>query len=183
MADVTDKEMTEGMEEASPAPKRFSMLKVGLPVLLAQIIVAYFLASYVIVPMFFDSAEATQKKKSPASEKAREERSGKDDDGKKYGVIHQLEDIIVNPAESQGSQFLLINLALEVKSKDDVEILKKREVIVRDILIRLLSGKTVEELDGPDDKERLREEIKKEVSKVLPEGHLYNVYFSNYIIQ
>ncbi|NOX36590.1 MAG: flagellar basal body-associated FliL family protein [Calditrichaeota bacterium] len=185
MADIRDNIPEESLESPQEETKRFSMIKVGIPVLIIQIIVSYFLANYLIVPMFFDQASAHSSSRSAeVSEEAAPADSGEDEEQEReYGVIHQLEDIIVNPAESQGSQFLLINLAFEVKSEDDVELLKQREVIVRDILIQLLSGKTLLELDGPDDKELLRKEIIERVSKVLPKGHLYNVYFSNYIIQ
>ncbi len=155
--------------------KRVSVVKVGIPLLVVQILIAYFLANYVIVPMFFDQAKATSYEEDAGEEDSSEE---KDRD---FGVIYQLEDLIVNPAQSD--QFLLVNLAFEVKEDGDVEILQQRTVIVRDILIRILSGKTIDQLDGPDDKEALRNEIKEAVSTVLPKGHLYNVYFSNYIIQ
>ena len=182
MADVQNHHSESSLESPPKETKRFSMVKVGIPVLVVQVVLSYFLANYLIVPMFFDQASAHG-----SAEAAKGEAEARPDSGEKeereYGVIHQMEDIIVNPAESQGSQFLLINLAFEVKSEDDVELLKQRDVIVRDILIQLLSGKTLLELDGPDDKELLRKEIIESVSQLLPEGHLYNVYFSNYIIQ
>ncbi len=154
--------------------KKVNLVKVGLPILVVQILIAYLLANYVIVPAFIDQAQATSYQE--------EEKAEADEDAEKeFGVIYQLEDLIVNPSHSD--QFLLVNLAFEVKEDKDVEILTNRSVIVRDILIRILSGKTIEQLDGPDDKEALRQEIKDAVSTLLPKGHLFNVYFANYIIQ
>ncbi len=172
MAQETPK--TEVMEQEAAAPeKSVSLVKVGIPMLLVQIIIAYLLANYVIVPAFIDQAQATSYQE--------EEATPDEDEEKEFGVIYQLEDLIVNPAQSD--QFLLINLAFEVKEEGDMEIMEQRKVIVRDILIRILSGKTIDQLDGPDDKETLRQEIKEAVSSVLPKGHLLNVYFANYIIQ
>ena len=165
----------DAMENAPQTEKQVSLIKVGLPLLLVQILIAYFLATYVLVPMFFDQAKAN------SYEEATKEDSEEEEEERSFGVIYQLEDLIVNPAQSD--QFLLLNLALEVKEEDDTKILDERKVIVRDILIRILSGKTIDQLDGPEDKENLRNEIKESISPVLPKGHLYNVYFSNYIIQ
>lgn len=163
--------------------QKFNWIKIGIPVLLLQMVMAYFLASYMIVPAFLDTARASDNSpsKSGAPIIARKQTTAYND--AEFGIIHQLEDLVVNPAESRGNQFILINVALEVQSRKDVKILKKRNVQVRDILIRLLSSKTLPELDGPTDKEKLRKEIKENISVLLPEGHLRNVYFSNYLIQ
>ncbi len=76
-----------------------------------------------------------------------------------------------------------MNLAFEVREEEDVDFLKKREAQVRDGLISIVSSKTIEQLDGPQDKERLRLEIREKFESLLPTDHLYNVYFINYIIQ
>ncbi len=180
------KEMEEQMieEELQSPSKTGKWLKIGVPVILVQIIAAYFLASYLIIPMFFDQANAGTKDKAGTEEQAgaADEEADQNED-KEFGYIFKVEDVIVNPAESRGSQFVLINIAFEVEEEDDIAELERREPQIRDILIRIISSKTIDQLDGPDDKELLREEIKGPVGALLKKGHLNNVYFVNYIIQ
>ncbi len=173
-----------GQEEQPSPVKSFSFTKVGIPVLLIQVILAYFLASQVILPRLYGKNKNTTKgEKEAVANRASENDSEESQETPKFGKIFSLEDVIVNPAESKGMQFVLINFGFEVSEDKDLETLKNREVQVRDILIRILSSKTLEQLDGPDDKEVLRQEVKEAVKPLLPPGHLMNVYFANYIIQ
>jgi len=167
----------EAGEETSPKSK-ISLVKVGIPIFILQLILAYFIASKFIVPQYFSSSAQAAVQNSEEQSDSEQEK-----EDTKFGIIYSLEDVIVNPAHSKGGQFILINLALELKTDSDVEIIKKKEVMVRDILIRMISGKSIDELDGPEDKEKLRQEILQKIGEVLPKGHLRNVYFSNYLIQ
>lgn len=171
MAD--EKELNlEGVEEKPKSGFKLD-IKIAIPILLAQIITSYLLASFVIVPAFFSPVQAGQE--------VEEEEEG--DDGE-FGIVYQVEDIIVNPAESGGTHYVVINMAFELDSEEDSEILHKKDPKLRDILIRTISSKTIEQLDGPDDKEQLRMEIMEQVSELLPKkGNLDNVYFVSFIIQ
>lgn len=170
-------------DEEEQSKSKGKWLKIGVPVILVQIIAAYFLASYLIIPMFFDEAKANTDDGTPAQEEVAEDSDDSESQDNEFGFIFKVEDVIVNPAESRGSQFVLINIAFELKEEGDISELERREPQIRDILIRIISSKPIDQLDGPDDKEMLREEIKEPVSALLPAHHLNNVYFVNYIIQ
>ena len=165
-----DKAQLESGDEEKDAGFKFDP-KMGIPVILVQAVIAYFLASFVIVPTFFAPVNA---------EEALEEAA--QDDGE-FGVVYIVEDVIVNPAESGGSRYAVVNIAFEVKDDEAVAVLTTKDVKVRDLLIYSLGSRTIDQLDGPDDKELLRQEIQENVGKLLPKGHLKNVYFVNYILQ
>ncbi len=168
---MADKEKEEKTEDGQDAKKESSInIKLAVPILIVQMVIAYFLASFVIVPMFFGSAQAVE-----------EEDAGEDTE--EFGLIYNVEDVIVNPAESKGAQFVIMNIGLEVKEDDDLAQLEMKDPKLRDILINTISSKTIDKLDGANDKENLRLEIKQKVSALLPKKHLKNVYFMNYIIQ
>lgn len=180
MADIREESVEQTIQEEQEqeqTPPKKSFLKVGLPILIVQVVVAYFLASYVIVPMFINKAKAETAK----TEKKKDEASKEDEED--FGFIYMVEDVIVNPAESQGEQFVLVNIAFELKEEDDIKRMEKREPKIRDMLIKIISSKTITQLDGADDKEALRLEIKENAAKLVPPNHLANVYFVNYIIQ
>ena len=185
MAEVDEKLLDGEEQEQAESPvdeteasggAKFSFVKIGIPVLLVQIVVAYFLAYHLLVPQFYgdSSANAALADSVDINEEA---------DEIEFGKIYTVEDVIVNPKDSGGAQFVLINFGFEVKEEDDVVIMGDRQIQVRDILIKIISSRTMPELDGPDDKESLRREVFGRVGDILPRGHLMNVYFSNYIIQ
>lgn len=183
MADDNKQKVEGGPEEnedQSSGKPKFNLIKVGVPLFVVQVVIAFLLANYVIVPLIFGSASSVKK---ISAEQAGDEKNGEKETRPEFGKIFTVEDVIANPADSKGMQFVLINLGFEVKDDADVETMKAREVQIRDILINILSAKMLSELDGADDKENLRVQIKEAIKNILPEGHLLNVYFSNYIIQ
>lgn len=180
MVQVTENNEEQLPEYSSSAPK-ISFMKVGIPILLIQVVIAYFLASYVLVPQLYGDASSTNPD-TPAARPS-ERTQQQETDAENFGAIYSVKDVVVNPAGSQGMQFILVNFGFEVKEDSDANILEKREVQVRDILIKILGSKTIDELDDPADKEMLRQEIKEKLDDLLSPGHLMNVYFSNFIIQ
>lgn len=183
MADLENEvdQQEEFSEEESG--KKFSFVKMGIPILLVQVVIAYLLANYLIVPKLYGNSGTTAK--ASVTEEAIADSSESEDSSETpdFGKIFTIEDVIVNPAQSEGGQFVLINFGFEVKDDLDLKTLEERQIQVRDLLIKILSAKTVAQLDGPDDKEVLRREVKETVKNLLPAKHLMNVYFSNYIIQ
>ncbi len=174
--ELAQAESEQNEEQESQNSGKISLLKVGVPMLLVQVVLAYFIASNFIVPRLYGDANSAEAGNSQSGEIAERE-------DVHFGKIYKVEDVIVNPADSKGMQFVLINFGIEVKDGSDVSLLEKREIQVRDILIKVLSSKTLAELDGPQDKEVLRKEVKNNLKGILPPDHLMNVYFSNYIIQ
>jgi len=80
-------------------------------------------------------------------------------------VYERLEQFTVNLADQES--YLQTEVQLLVADVKVQEKLKARMPEVRDAMIRLLSGKTAEELNQPDGKNVLADEIKKELNGVL----------------
>jgi len=55
--------------------------------------------------------------------------------------------------------------------------------MIRDMIIRILSSKTVPEISTAKGKEKLKEEIKKNLNARLATGEIRNVYFTAFVIQ
>ena len=167
---MADKEK-ENEKDESQEKKSGGVLKivlmVGLPLMLVQTAVAYLLISkFVQVPK---AATAEQVEKE-------EEEEGP-------ARLYVIEDVIINPAETAGSRFLNATVALEYVAKELEQELVEKEVQLRDILINILASKTITELDGPDDRERLKQEILERCNSILKKGKIKRVYFSNFIMQ
>lgn len=99
------------------------------------------------------------------------------------GLIQQFEDVIVNPAGTEGRRYFVLTMSFEVSHKKVLEELNLKTPIIRDALITLLATKTLDFLSDVQNMESLRIEIMQTVNLYLEKGHLVRVYFTGYILQ
>lgn len=94
------------------------------------------------------------------------------------------ENIIVNPAETNGSRYLSTSLGLEhVKSEAIAARMQELTPVIRDIIIAVLSAKTLEELSSPSSKDGLRTEIMTKVNQAISPYKVDKIYFVDYVLQ
>ena len=149
------------------------MLIMWIPLFLIQLVV-----SYVVVAKFL------RPKMSPQTEKVEYEIAKKERDNKgEFGEVLLIEDIIVNPKGTDGRRFVNISVGFECESGDIISELEKRQILVRDYLISLISDLTISQIDSRAGKDSLRNKIKERVNELLPEEGVVNVYFDNFIMQ
>jgi len=98
------------------------------------------------------------------------------------GFVHQLDPFIVNLFDERGVRYLKVRLDLELWNSTAEEIEKKTPKI-RDSLIVLLSSKKYEEIGSLEGKARLREEILFRLNRILGEGKVKEVYFTDFVVQ
>lgn len=93
------------------------------------------------------------------------------------------ETFTVNLADSRGSHFAKVDVAIEVDDsfvKTEVERLKPK---IRDFINVVLSSKTYEQIESIDGREFLREEIRNKINGYLTRGQIKNVFFTQFIVQ
>jgi flagellar FliL protein len=159
---------------APAAPQGVTPMKlviIGIPVFLVQLAVVYFLVSKFVAPSSAPS-QAEPAKAAEPKESADQAKS-----------IFVVKDIIVNPAGTNGTRFLLTTVGFEINGVDREKDVEKKEVQVRDVLNTVLTSKGLDDLVRPEQREALRKEILQKVAEMLPAGTLSNVYFSKFIIQ
>jgi flagellar FliL protein len=172
-------ELEEDFEEEDQQ-KSGGGLKKGLIIVAVQAVVAYFLATIVIVPMLVGKANASETQNS-AKETSQEQVV--DSSYTNVGPIFNVDDIIVNPANSDGERYVVVNMALELTSEEMQAEVEKRVPIIRDVAIQLLSSVPIDSMDGAENKLKLKNRFTSEIKKVLPPGSLRRVYFTSFIIQ
>lgn len=96
---------------------------------------------------------------------------------------HELGELIVNPAQTNGHRYLLVKLSLELVDGDAVEAVTSHRSKVRNNLIEYLSAQPVSELQGPKDKENLRLELVKIINNSIGQRSVRNLYYSKYVMQ
>lgn len=101
-------------------------------------------------------------------------------------TVWQLEPFTVNLADPGGLRYLRIQISLgldkelESKGKEGDPVLVSR---VRDAILQTLSTKKSDDLLTPEGKQRLREEIEKVTSTIVPKAHVTGVFFTDFMVQ
>ena len=120
-------------------------------------------------------------------------------------AVVPLEPIVVNLRGSFGRRYLrvAINLGMEKDEHDEEDPDKKKDeeegegkglstkaivegklVEIRDVLISLLSAKSIEDVDGWADQDTIRDEIRKVLNRELKlENGISKVFFTEFVVQ
>jgi flagellar FliL protein len=96
--------------------------------------------------------------------------------------VHLLDNLVLNPAGSGGTRFLLLSVAFEVKSAAVLEQMKARDAELRDVVLVTLGSKSVEELADMHAREALKTELRTATEKTFKKG-VKRVYFPQFVIQ
>jgi len=97
------------------------------------------------------------------------------------GQTVPLETFLVNLSGNRGNKLLKVNMELEVDGSKVAGEIDKRKPQIRDIIIILLSSKTYPQLNSPEGREFLREEIRDTVNSFLTTGKIKRVLFTEFI--
>ncbi len=164
------------------ADKKKSKGKKGFPAFIIYIVIALIMAGagYFVGGKLTGSSE-------DEPQKAEKKETRKDKDGKHAEIgpseVYLLEDIIVNPSGTGGTRFLSVSIGIEVTSKATVNLIEKREPIIKDALITILGSKTIEQLSDTREKEITRYQIKKRLEQLLKAEDILAIYFTDFILQ
>ncbi len=193
MADKVQAQTTQipqvQQKEVQPKSSKKTIFFVAIPIVILQIIIAYLLV--------LDLNSKTTTEQNPPTVKDKETVKASPDKGvvdeykisdSEYVISHPeflfvVKDLVVNPAGTGGLRYLLTSVGVEVTNEKAFAEIQSKEVIVNDILINVLSSKTLEELSDVTRRKELRREIAKRVDEILTNGRVQNVYFSKFIIQ
>lgn len=156
---------------------------IGLPLFIVQLVVVYFVTANILLSKVQPKAPANAGHE--AAEAVQEEESSEEsaEAGTMAERIFTIENIIVNPAGTQGRSLMQTSIGFELSTKEQAEELKKQDVMLKDVVISVLSSKTVPQLSNVTFKDSLKTEITKSISKKMPKMKVKNIYFSEYIIQ
>src|SRR5688500_13912971 len=98
-------------------------------------------------------------------------------------AVHTIESVVINPAQSGGTRFLMVSVGVGLKDAHGAETIALRDAELRDIVVRMLGSKTVEQLSDIAGRPAIKDEIKTEVAKLIGEENLVDIYFPQFVIQ
>ena len=98
-------------------------------------------------------------------------------------VYHQMENIIVNPSDSDGERYLLLTIALELRSTGAVAAIQKHNVKITDQINTILAAKTVDQLNDQSLRDGIKQEIGIAINQTLGKNSVQNLFFTKYVMQ
>jgi len=173
MAEEKENQETEEKEEKKEGGSKLLLIIIIVLLLLLLIIggvVAYFLLS-----------SNNEDQNQPQQQKV--EKKHKVSDMAEIGPIYPLDPFIVNLVSASANRYLKCKIDLELDAPELQQEVDKKLPAIRDLIIRILSSKSVEEIQTAKGKEKLKEEIKRKINSILTTGEIRHVYFTEFVIQ
>ena len=99
------------------------------------------------------------------------------------GPMFPLDTFTVNLLSESGRRYLKVEMNLELSGEELGIELDSKTAVIRDIIIRLLSSKSLEEISTAKGKEKLKEQIVDQLNMRLRDGRINNVYFTEFVVQ
>lgn len=159
------------------------LLIIGLPIFIVQLVVVYFITANLLIPKDHSTAKPEEVKQEQTSEENSNEKESSESGSSVGENIFNIDDIIVNPAQTNGKTLVLTSLGFDLKTPEAKKTMEEKVIIVKDAVITLLSSKTVSQLSNSAFRDSLKTEMISELTKKLPGVGINNVYFSKFIIQ
>jgi flagellar FliL protein len=97
--------------------------------------------------------------------------------------VHLLENLVLNPAGSGGSRFLLLSVAIETSSANTVTEFQARDAELRDIVLTALGSKTVDELTDISTREGIKAELLSAIGARFGKSVVKRLYFPQFVVQ
>ncbi len=168
-------------EEKSQGSSSMKIFIIGLPVFVVQLVVVYFITANILLDKFEEQFkhEAVLGDLGAIDSAGHSNEAAASEFGK---YLYTIDDIIVNPAHTTGEQLLLSSLAFDLGSEENKKEMETKSILVKDLILSILSSKSVGELSNNSYKDTLRAEIKNQVSQYLPDLQVNRIYFSKYIL-
>lgn len=97
--------------------------------------------------------------------------------------VYTLDNLVLNPAQSGGTRFLLLTISFELAKAETVDAMKARDAELRDLVLVTVGNKTVEQLSDVAARDSLKAELKTAATKLFKKRAVKRVYFPQFVIQ
>jgi flagellar FliL protein len=172
---------TPAAEAGAAKPKRLPLIILAV----AGLVIGVLGGAFVAVPLFAKKATAA----APAKDAGEHDKAdkghaeGKDGAAVTARAIYTVDNVVLNPAGTGGTRFLMITVAFELDDPKYEESMKEKDAEVRDLIVSLFSKKTVDQLAEATLRDGFRAEAVAAVSPLLPKKAIRRVFFPQFVIQ
>jgi flagellar basal body-associated protein FliL len=189
-------EKKEAAEAAPPADGKKKAAGPAPMVLIAVAAVALVAGAgtgaFVVAPRFLPAAAGADSTGGRADGHGKSGEKGGKDHGKKdakggghgeKSSVYRVDNLIVNPAGSQGQRFLMASVAFEFDDAKINEAVREREVEVRDRIITTFESHSLDELTRPGARDSLRSKLARVMQPLVGEDVHFQVFLPQFVIQ
>ena len=116
-----------------------------------------------------------------SSKKAHEEATKESD----VSIIFPLKSFIVNLVDKSGTgkRYLKLTLELEIGGEEQKLEVEKRIPPLRDTILLLLSSRSLKEIGTMEGKLELKQALLMRINRILGDGTVHRVYFTEFVVQ
>lgn len=132
----------------------------------------------VVGPMFAGGGDKTE-----SHEEAKEGGHGGGHGGGGEESLWQIDNLVVNPKDTQGTRFLVVALAVRMADGSTPQNMQGSDPEVRDAVLGLLSGMTVEQLSDPAARDSLKTSLKDAIESVIGKNRIASVLLPQFVLQ
>jgi flagellar protein FliL len=179
---MAEEQNTEAATGAAPS-KPGMMVLIGC--LVAGLVVGGAGGAFALGPVLARKLSAPKATTEAASdEKSEEEHGGEKGEKKAANTVHMMENLVLNPAGSNGTRFLMAAVAAEVKDEKVNEEMTSRDAELRDAVLRILGDHTVDQLADMAIRETLKKIVTDSLNaRLASKTAIKRVYFPQFVIQ
>lgn len=153
---------------------------------LVAIVAAYFVTLKVLKPMLAADAPAETQVTPAKTEASKPEPKAEEGEHGEGGAgpteFYTIESIVVNPAETGGTRYLSCSVSFEVMPETK-KVFEEKSVRIKDLLITILSSKTVDELADVKQRNDMRRQILGVVNRFVAPAKAEAVYLTDFVLQ
>jgi|GEM_PF-2724702 len=173
------KEENKEKKDRGPWAKRLLLTGAILLVIGLEVGLSYILNKRMVVPKYFSSTSGEVKKQSDEmmAEGNIEDKAGLNTN------IFLLENIVINPRGTNGLRYVAMAIGMGVNKASTLEVLRGREIQIRDTMNTLLADKPLGEFVDMERREKLKREILAAVNEKIEPFEVESIYFKEYVIQ
>ncbi len=151
-----------------------------LIIIIVALVLVLLIVGVVVAMLAGGDDESSQRSNNNPSAK---EKPMKNMDAMEVGPMFPLDNFTVNLLSDSGRRYLKVQMNLELDGEELAPEIESKTAVIRDVIIRLLSSKTLEEISTAKGKDKLKEQIVNELNLRLRDGNLKNVYFTEFVVQ
>jgi flagellar FliL protein len=97
--------------------------------------------------------------------------------------LYNVENLVINPAGTQGTRFLIATVAIELSNTAAGAAMAARDPEIRDVLLNLLASRTVEQLADLGSRDTLKLQIRTAVEGVIGKQSVRQIFIPQYVLQ
>ena len=99
------------------------------------------------------------------------------------GVIHRIDNLIVNPSGSQGRRFLMMSVAIEVPDAKAEGQLREHDAQLRDAILGALESESITTITSIGGRDSVRFAIQRVVQPLVADAEYVHVYLPQFVLQ